>query len=104
MLKDTQNMGKGLHKVFKTVVKDISQYLPPLGEYGSEVSHFIPEPRNFAEVTKLSDDIKKPGLKANMKEIKNIIKNQTFLVDDPKKVEPVTPCIDVYKEKIQYFH
>ena len=53
-------MGKGLHKVFKTMVKDISQDLPPLGESGSEVSHFIPEPRNFAEVKQLLDDIKKP--------------------------------------------
>ena len=51
-LKSTQNMGKGLHKVFKTVIKEISQDLPPLEEYGSEVSHFIPEPRNFSEVTK----------------------------------------------------
>ena len=42
-------MGKGLHNVFKTVVKDISQDLPPLGESGSEFSHLIPEPRNFAE-------------------------------------------------------
>ena len=30
-LKTTQNIGKGLHKVFKTVVKYISQDLPPLG-------------------------------------------------------------------------
>ena len=30
-LKATHNMGKGLHKVFKTVVKEISQNLPPLG-------------------------------------------------------------------------
>ena len=44
-------MGKVLHKVFKTVVKEISQYFPPKGESGSEVSHFIPEPRKFAEVT-----------------------------------------------------
>ena len=44
--------GKGLHKVFKTAVKDISQEFPPLGESGSEVSHFIQEPRNFAEVRK----------------------------------------------------
>ena len=58
-LKATQKMGKGLHKVFKTVVKEISQELKPLGESGSEVSHFIPEPGNFAVVTKLSDDIKK---------------------------------------------
>ena len=39
-LKATQNMGKGLHKVFKIVVKEISKDLV-LGESGSEVSHFI---------------------------------------------------------------
>ena len=48
--KATWNMGKVLHKVFKTVVKVISQDLPPLGESGSDVSHFIPEPRNFSGV------------------------------------------------------
>ena len=88
-------MVKGLHKVFNTVVKDISQDFPPLGESGSEVSHFIPEPRNFAEVTKLLDDIKKPWLKATLKDIKNLINNQTFIVEDPDKDEPVTPCMDV---------
>ena len=46
-------MGKGLHKVFITVVKEISQEFTPLGESSSEVSHFIPEPRNFAEVKKI---------------------------------------------------
>ena len=50
-LKATRSMGKVLHKVFSTVVKDISQELTPLGEYCSEVSHFILELRNFAEVT-----------------------------------------------------
>ena len=74
-LKDNLNMGKVLHKVFKTVVKEISQDLPLLGEYGSEVSHFIPYHRNFAEVTKLSDDINKPWPKATMKDIKNLINN-----------------------------
>ena len=33
-LKATRNMDKGLNKAFKTVVKDILQYLPPLVEYG----------------------------------------------------------------------
>ena len=37
-LKATRSMGKGLHKVFSTVVKEISQELTALGEYGSEVS------------------------------------------------------------------
>ena len=101
LLKVTRNMVKGLHKVFNNIVKEISQYLPPLGESGSEVSHFIPEPRNFAEVTKLSDDQNKSWLKATMKEIKNIINNQTFLVEDPDKYEPMTPYMDVYKSKIQ---
>ena len=76
--------------------------MKPLGESGSEVSHFIPEPRNFSEVTKLSEKIKKPWLKATLKEIKNIINNQTFLIEDQNEGEPVTPCMDVYKAKIQY--
>ena len=75
-------MGKFLHKVFSTVVKDIYQELTPFGESGSEVSHLIPERRNFAEVTKWSDNIKKPWLKATIKEIKNLINNQTFLIED----------------------
>ena len=46
-LLSTRNMGKGLQKVFKAVVNEISQDLPILGESGSKVSYFIPEPRNF---------------------------------------------------------
>ena len=88
-------MGRGLHKEFKTVVKDISQFFPPLVESGLEVSHFIAEPRNFAEVTKFPDYIKKPWLKATLKDVNNLINNQTFLVGDPEKDEPVTPCMDV---------
>ena len=82
-------MVKGVHKVFSTIVKDISQELTYFGESGSEVSHFIPEPRNFAEVTKLAENIIKPWLKTTLKEIKNNINNQTFMVEDPKDGEPV---------------
>ena len=94
-------MGKGLQKVFSTMVKEISQELTNLGESSSEVSHFITEPRNFAEVTKLSENIRKPWLKATLKEINNLINNQTFLIEDQKYGELVTPCMDVYKAKIQ---
>ena len=45
---------------------------------------------------------KKPCLKATLEEIRNLIKNQTFLVEYSDKYEPVNPCIDVYKYKIQY--
>ena len=37
-----------------------------------------------------------------MKEIKNKINNNTFLVQEPEKGEPVTPFIYVYKAKMQY--
>ena len=96
-----RSMGKGLHKEFKTVVKYIQQELTPLEESGSVVSHFILEPRNFYEVTKLSENIKKPWLKANLKEINNPINNQTLLIEDQNEGETVTPCMYVYKEKIQ---
>ena len=36
-----------------------------------------------------------------MKEIKNLINNQTLLVYEPEKVGLVTPCMDVYKANIQ---
>ena len=63
-------MGKGLQKVFKTAVKEIWKDLPTLGESGSEVSYLIPDHRNFAEVIRLSDEIKKTWLKVTQKEIK----------------------------------
>ena len=94
-------MDKGLHKLFKTVVKDISQELKPLGESGSEFSHFIRKPRNFSEVKKLSDNTRKTWLKENLKEIKNLINNKTLIIEDTEKDEPVTPCIDNYKANIQ---
>ena len=49
----------------------------------------------------MSYDIKKPWLKATLKEIKNLINNQTFLIEYPEKYEPVTPCIDFCKAKIK---
>ena len=94
-------MEKGLHRVFSTIVSEISQELTNFKETGSEVSHFIPEPRNFAEVTKLAENIRKPWLKATLKAIKNLINNQIFMIEDPKDGEPVTPCMDVYKAKLQ---
>ena len=53
-LKATQSMEKGLQKVFSTFVIENFQELTALEESGSEVSHLIPKPRNFSEVTKLS--------------------------------------------------
>ena len=50
----------------------------------------------------MSENIRKPWLKVTLKEIKNLINNQTFLIEDQNEGEPVPPCMDVYKAKIQY--
>ena len=97
----TQNMGKGLHSLFKAVGNQILQVLPIWGESGLEISYFVPEPRTFTEVTRLSEDIKKPWMKATMKDINKLIINQTFLVQEPDNGEPVASCMDIYKGKIQ---
>ena len=53
-------------------------------------------------MTRFSEDINKPWLKEFPKEIKNLINNQTFLVQDLEKGETVNPCMDVNKAKIHY--
>ena len=52
-------------------------------------------------MTRLAENIRKPWLKATLKEIENLISNQIFMIEDPKDGEPVTPCMDVYKANIQ---
>ena len=59
---------------------EISKDTPEIGEQGSEVAPFLPEPKNFAEVTRLPNDVKKPWLRATQKEVKNLIDNQTFSI------------------------
>ena len=41
------SMGKGIHKVFKNFENELNNSVPTLVESESELSHFIPEPRNF---------------------------------------------------------
>ena len=74
-LLSTQKMGKGSQKVFKGVVNELSELLTIMGESGSEVSYFIPEPRGFLEVIILSAVISKPWLNATLKDINNLIIN-----------------------------
>ena len=40
---------------------------------------------------------------SNFERDKNLIKNQNFLTGDPEQGYPVTPCMDVYKAKIQSY-
>ena len=49
----------------------------------------------------MSDDIKTPWRKENLNDIYNLVNNQTLIVEDPDKYEPVTPCMDVYKANIK---
>ena len=54
-------------------------------------------------MNRFSDYIQKPWLKSTLKEIKNIINNHNFIFQYPEKGEPVNPCMDVYKAKIQSY-
>ena len=94
-------MGKVLHKLFKSVVNELNNVLPVIVESVSEVSHFIPEPSNFVEVAILPADFKKDCLKATLKYIKIVINNHKFLMDYPYNGKPMTPFMDIHKEKIQ---
>ena len=94
-------MGKSSHKVFKDVVNKLNNALTTLGESGSEVSHLIPKPMNFAEVARSPADVKMAWLKSTFKLIKKLIKNKSFLMDELQKGGPVILCIDVQKAKIQ---
>ena len=49
----------------------------------------------------MSDNITKTWLKETIEEIKNIINNQTFPIEDQNEGEPVNTFMDVYKAKIQ---
>ena len=49
----------------------------------------------------MTENRKKPWLKSTLKKIKNLINNETFLIDDQNGGEPVTPCMYMYKAKNQ---
>ena len=66
-------MCKVLHKLCKSVANELDKSLPTLGESFSEVSHSIPEPRNFSEVTRLTADVKNDWLKTTLTEIIHLI-------------------------------
>ena len=94
-------MGKGLQKLFNVVVREFNNSLTALWESVSEVSHFISKSRNFSEYARLAAEVKKSWLEATLNEIKNLINNNTFIMEDKSKGYPVTPCINVYKSKIK---
>ena len=94
-------MGNVLHKIFRDVLNELNHLLPNLGESGSGLSHFIPEHSDFSEVVRLSAGVKKAWLKSTFKETKNVINNNTFIMDDPEKGYKMTPYMDIYKAKIQ---
>ena len=54
-------------------------------------------------MTILLDDIKKPWLEETLKNIKSLINNQNFPVEDIEKGKPMSPCMDVYKANIKSY-
>ena len=57
--------------------------------------HFIPKLRNFTEVSRLPEEVKNAWLKSTLKYIKNLINNNTFMMDGTRKIDQVAPFLDV---------
>ena len=69
-------------------------------EPGTEVPYFIAEPICYSEVTRLSVDIKKPWLKATLKDIKKLFNNQNFYWTNQKRE---SLCLHVWMSIRQIF-
>ena len=78
--RSAKGMVKGLHKAFKAVVNELNNAFTTLVESGSDVSHFITEHRNFAEVSRLPPDTKKDSVESNFERDKHVIKNEAFVM------------------------
>ena len=89
-------------RFISSLLNKVNNAFSYLVELCSEVSHLIPEPIKFAEVTILTADVKKYCLKENLIDFKKLINNRNFLMDDQQKGDLVTPCMNVYKTNIQY--
>ena len=101
-LKATRKVVKVLNKVFKNVVK----YIFKIYHLWENLVRMFPislqNPLTFLKLQNCQMTLKKPWAKATQKEIKNLIHNQIFIVEYPKKGEPIIPCMGVYKGKNQY--
>ncbi|MGH3056190.1 MAG: reverse transcriptase domain-containing protein, partial [Gaiellaceae bacterium] len=69
---------------------------------GNDPAPFSPPPTNMAAMLR-SDDLKvrQAWLRASRKEIKNLVDNGTFILDDPANDEKVIPCMDTYRAKLK---
>jgi len=93
------NRSRSALKLHRAIAAEVSN-LPKLGEPGSEVSAFRPEPKNLNEMLRLPADIREHWLKADRVELKNLIDNQTFYLASPRKGEIVYPTLSLYKVKL----
>ena len=100
-LKATRSMGKGLHKVFSTFVKDIFARIDTFGRIWFRSFSLHSRTKKLCWIKKIIREHKEPWLNETLKEINILINNQTILIEDQNEGEPVTPCMDVYKAKIQ---
>ena len=82
-----------------TALAAIDSTLAQLNE-AEEIAKYLPEPQSFKAILKCDPDIKKAWLHSIFLEIKNLIDNNTFILDvKPNKGELITPVKLVNKAK-----
>ena len=76
------------------------ELMPELGEPGLDPAMFTPEPRNIKDMLKLPMELRKPWMRSEKSELKNLVDNGTFAIEDPNSEDKVIGPTMVYKAKI----
>ena len=88
----------------QALVTDIQQEVKvaesAIGEPGSDPAMFTPEPRTIKDIFSLPADIKNAWIWAVKAELKNLIENGTFILENPGPDDQVIPTQVVFKAKI----
>ena len=65
------------------------------------IAPYLPEPKSLREIQRLPDEIKKGWIKAILKELLFLIKNETFEKGvQPEDGDEVVPSMIIYKAKV----
>ena len=65
------------------------------------ITPYLPEPKNFRDISRLPDKIQQDWVKAIKKEIKFLIENETFNHEEtPKDGDEIIPAMFIYKAKV----
>ena len=94
-------MGKGLHKIFRSIIKKLNDTLYTFGELGSEVSHFIPE--TIFRSHKITRRCQKGLAKRNFERYQKFNQQPDISNGWPREGVSIDTMYECQKEKIKFY-